>query len=375
MNINLFKASALLCGTVIGAGVLGIPYVIAKAGFLTGLLTILILGLAILFLNLFLGEVILRTPGNHQLPGYAEKYLGKWGKHIMMFTMFFGIYGALIAYIIGEGKALSAIFGLTPIVFSLIFFVIMSIIVFIGLKAITKSELVLASLVLLLVLIISFFSIFSGNFNIQNLSTFNLNNLLVPYGVILFAFVGAAAIPEMKEHLTRNRKQMKKAIMIGSGLPILAYLIFAFAIVGVTGINTTEVATLGLGEMLGSSMIIFGNLFAIFAMFTSSLTLSLAMKEIYMYDYKIKPLLSWALTVFIPLIIFLIGAKSFIKVIGITGAFAGGIDGILIVLMFWRARKIGTRQPEYKLGKKHFIGLLLILVFIIGIINQIFELI
>ena len=99
------------------------------------------------------------------------------------------------------------------------------------------------------------------------------------------------------------------------------------------------------------------------------------MKQIYMYDYKIKPFLSWALTVFIPLIIFLIGAKSFIKVIGITGAFAGGIDGILIVLMFWRARKYGERQPEFKLGKKHLIGFLLILVFIIGIINQIFELI
>ncbi|MBT3690905.1 GerAB/ArcD/ProY family transporter [Candidatus Woesearchaeota archaeon] len=375
MDKNLFRASALLCGTIIGAGVLGIPYVIAQAGFLTGILTILILGTAILFLNLFLGEVILRTPGNHQIPGYAEKYLGKWGKRAMLLSMFAGIYGALIAYLIGEGVALSAIFGLSPMFFSIVFFIISSILVFMGLKTIIKYEMFFASLVLLLILAISSFSIFSGNFSLQNLSTFNLSNILLPYGVILFAFVGAAAIPEMKECITRDRKKLKKAILIGSTIPLLFYTIFAFAVVGVTGLGTTEVATIGLGAVLGGSMIVFGNLFAIFAMFTSFLTLALAMKEIYMYDYKIKPLYAWALTVFIPLIIFLFGAKSFILVIGITGAFAGGLDGILITLMFWRARKLGKRQPEYKLGKKHLIGFLLILIFIIGIIGEIFELI
>lgn len=375
MDKQLLKASALLTGTVIGAGVLGIPYVIAKAGFLTGLLTILILGVAILFLNLFFGEIVLRTPGNHQLPGYAEKYLGKWGKRIMLITMFAGIYGALIAYLIGEGATLSAIFGLTPMVFSLIFFAIASTLIFVGLKAIAKSELIFATMVLILVLIISGFAFFSGNFNTSNLSTFNLSNLLIPYGVILFAFVGAAAIPEMKQALIRDRKELKKAIMIGSGLPIIFYTLFALATVGVTGINTTEIATIGLGEVLGESIVIFGNLFAIFAMFTSFLTLALAMKQIYMYDYKIKHTLAWALTVFVPLIVFLAGAKSFITVIGVTGAFAGGIDGILIVLMYWKARKKGTRQPEYKLGKKHIMGLILIILFIIGIINEIFELI
>ena len=281
----------------------------------------------------------------------------------------------MIAYLIGEGEALSAIFGFTPIVFSIIFFIISAALVYVGLKTITKWETVFSSLILLLVLAISIFSIFSGRFDISNLAHFNITNIMLPFGVILFAFVGAAAIPEMGELLSRDRKMLKKAIIVGSLIPIIFYTIFAFASIGVTGLNTTEVATIGLGELLGETAVIFGNLFAIFAMFTSFLTLGLAMKQIYMYDYNIKPLSAWALTVFVPLIFFLIGAKSFIGVIGITGAFAGGIDGILIVLMFWKARKKGTRQPEYKLGKKHLTGMLLILIFIMGIINQIFELI
>jgi len=375
MDRNLIKAIALLTGTIIGAGVLGIPYVVAQSGFLTGLLAIIILGVAVLFLNLFFGEIVLRTPGNHQLPGYAEKYLGKWGKKIMLFSMFLGIYGALTAYIIGEGEVLSAIFGFSPLMFSFIFFTIGSILVYIGLKEIAKWESLFSFFVLILILAISIFSFSSGKFDISNLKNFNIFNIMVPYGVILFAFIGAAAIPQMKEVLIRDKKAMKKAIMIGSSIPIIFYILFSLATIGITGFNTSEVATVGLGQILGDTAIIFGNLFAICAMFTSFLTLGLAMKQIYMYDYNIKPTLAWALTVFIPLIVFLLGAKSFIWVIGITGTFAGGIDGILITLMYWKAKKKGSRQPEYKLGKKKVIGMILILIFLIGIINQIFSLI
>jgi len=62
-------------------------------------------------------------------------------------------------------------------------------------------------------------------------------------------------------------------------------------------------------------------------------------------------------------------------VIGITGALSGGIEGIIIVLMHRKARKHGNRVPEFKLGKKTGIGLFLILLFILGIIYQILQMI
>ncbi|MBT3416647.1 GerAB/ArcD/ProY family transporter [Candidatus Woesearchaeota archaeon] len=374
-SLKTLRATALLTGTVIGAGVLGIPFAIAKAGFLTGLLMIVLLGAAMLILNLFFGEIILRTSGSHQFSGYAERYLGKWGKYLASFALFFGIYGALIAYMVGEGEALSAIFGLKPIIFTLIFFVLVAAIVFKGLEAISKSEIYLLSIVLLLVAVISVITISSGKFDISNLTTFNIYHIFIPFGVILFAFRGFEAIPEMREYLQRDRKKLKKAIIIGSLIPLVVYIIFAFATLGITGANTTEIVTIGLGESLGEGMLILGSLFAIFAMLTSFLTLSLAMKEIYMFDYKLSPNKSWALTMFIPIIIILAGATDFIKVIGITGALSGGIEGIIIVLMHRKARKHGNRVPEFKLGKKTGIGLFLILLFILGIIYQILQMI
>jgi tyrosine-specific transport protein len=372
-NSHSYKAIATLTGTTIGAGILGIPYVVAKAGFFTGLLLILILGLAILMLNLFLGEITLRTPGNHQLPGYAERYLGKIGKGLMVFAMFFGIYGALIAYLIGEGESLSALFGGSPLIFSLIFFIIASSIVYLGLKSVVKSELLFVIGLTLLILLIAVIAIFSGKMNLANLAEFNLSKIAIPYGVILFAFLGTVAVPEMKEYLTRDRKLLKKSIIIGTLIPLVAYALFSFITIATTGAQTTEIATIGLGKALGPTIIIFGNLLAIFAMFTSFLTLALAMKEIYHYDYKINKNIAWALTVFIPLILFLLGLHSFIKVIGITGAVAGGLEGILLVLIYWKARKKGTRIPEYKLGNINLVGIIIMVLFILGIIYQLIN--
>ena len=94
-----FWATAFtLTGTIIGAGILGLPYVFSQSGYLMGLFWLLFLGGVVLYVFLCLGEVALRTRVDHQLPGYAKKYLGKWGERIMIFAFLFGVYSALLAY-------------------------------------------------------------------------------------------------------------------------------------------------------------------------------------------------------------------------------------------------------------------------------------
>jgi amino acid permease len=367
----LWEAIATLVGTIIGAGILGIPYVIAKAGFWTGILDIILLGIVVLLIYLYLGEVVLRTKGFHQLPGYSEKYLGSIGKKLMVFSMVFGNYGALIAYIIGVGLALAAIFGGNALTYSLIFFIIVAAIIFKGLKAVGKSELFMLPLIVVFIVLISVLSF--GYIDIANYITFDITKILIPYGVILFAFLGAAAVPEMEQELVRNRKLMKKAIIIGVLIPIISYLIFAFAVVGVSGLATSEVATIGLGEIMGSYMVIIGNVLAIITMSTSFLTLGLALKQTYNYDYKLNKTLAWALTVFIPLIIAVSGLTTFIQVIAISGVIAGGIEGVLIILMAIKAKKLGDRKPEYTIKINRFIAALLIGLFVIGAVYLFLE--
>ena len=170
----------------------------------------------------------------------------------------------------------------------------------------------------------------------------------------------------MREELVKNEKLLKKAIIIGSLMPIFAYLLFAIAIVGVTGASTTEVATIGLGESVGSYMVIIGNLLAVLTMSTSFLTLGLALKETFMLDYHIHKHIAWVITCFIPLTIALSGLTTFIMVVGMVGVVAGGMGGALIVLMALKAKKYGNRKPEYSVHLNKFTAALILGLFIFG---------
>ena len=367
MKKEVPEAISILTGTTIGAGVLAIPYVISQAGFITGLLVLVTLGIAIMLINLYLGEVILRTKGDHQLPGYSRIYLGKVGWFLNLFAMLGGIYGAIIAYLIGEGLVFKAIFGGNELIYSIIFFIFASLLVYRGVRTIAFSELFLAAVTLAVIISIALISF--GHFEINNLTGFSLNNIFIPYGVILFAYLGTASIPEIRETLIKNKKKMKKSIILGTLIPIVVYIIFAFAIVGATGINTTEMATIGLGNLI-PDIIYLGNLFAIFAMLTSFLTLALALEEMFNYDFKLTKAKSWMLSCLIPFILFLFvrNFSGFKDILNYTGVFAGGLEGILVVLMFLAAKKYGLRKPEYEIKQHYILSILLVVMFLVGII-------
>jgi len=359
---------ALLIGTIIGAGVLGIPYVVAQSGFTFGLINILVLGFIILMLNLYVGEVALRTKKDHMLPGYAGKYLGKWGKWAITATTVFGLYGAMIAYVIGVGEVLSALFGGSAPLWGWIFFIVFIGLVFFNLRVIAESELFLSLLVIALILIISVLAF--SSIEVSNLGGGDITKAFLPYGVILFAFAGISAIPEMKAEIGKNKKKFKKAIILGSLIPIALYILFTIVVVGVTGLATTEVATIGLGELLGTKMLILGNLFAFFSMATSFILVAYALKWMFYYDFDQSKSKSWVLTWIIPLIFLIIFDGSFIGIVGITGAVAGGLEGILIVLMVMAAKKKGDKKPEYSVPLNWFFGGILALIFILGIAYQ-----
>lgn len=370
---EVYEAIATLVGTVIGAGVLGIPYVMATAGFLTGLIVILVVCGVVTLMYLYYGEVVLRTKGKHQLTGYAQQYLGKPGKYFATASMVIGIYGALTAYILGVGASLKSIFGGSPLAYSLVFFVFVALLVYMGIKAIEKSELILIFLIIAVILAISVLSF--NRIEVSNLNHFNLTKILLPYGVIIFAFMGTAAIPEMREILVRNEKELKKSIIIGMAIPLILYIVFTLVVVGVVGLEgfsaldaDQRIATIALSSFVGEHLALLGNIFAILAMTTSFLTLGLALREMYEYDFKVKKRLAWALTFFFPLVFAMSRLTDFIQIIGLAGALTGGINACLIVLMFWQAKKKGERKPEFSLSANKALGFMLIFMLLLGTI-------
>jgi tyrosine-specific transport protein len=371
--MKLVYAIATLSGTIIGVGLFSLPYITSKVGFWVMLGYFLVLGALVILIHSFFGELALKTPDFKRLPGFAKIYLGNWGERIALISTILGIFGAILAYLIVGGEflteLLSPILGGGSLFWTIIYFLAGAILIFLGIKAISKIEfwgLILFFLVLLLI----FFRA-KGLINIENLFLVNSHwslvksHLFLPYGPILFSLWGATLIPEIEEMLGEKKELIRKIIPLAILIPIFVYLFFIYLILGITGPQTTESALIGLRNFLGDRIVSLALFFGVLTTFTSFITLGLTLKKVFWYDLKIEKNLALVITCFIPLILFLIGVKQFIPVISFVGGVMLGIDGILILLMYHK--KIKNQKSKIK----NLLVYPLILIFLGGIIYEI----
>jgi amino acid permease len=217
--------------------------------------------------------------------------------------------------------------------------------------------------------------IFKGGAEIKlvNYSLINWKYALLPYGAILFAVDGNGAIPIVVQLLRRNKKRVRKAIIIGTFTAVVVVILFSVVITGISGLETSHDALTGLRGLIGSSIISFALVFGILTMITSFLGVSEAVREMLTWDYKIDKRLAWALALFVPYGLYIAGLKSFIEVISFAGAVAGGTSAIILVLIFIRLEKMKDKLVLFKRPPKHLITSLLIGLFIIGVLYEIIN--
>ncbi len=371
MRLVFWEAMAAMVGAMIGAGVLGLPYVISQVGFILGFLMLIILGVAAVILNLMFTEVVLRTTASHQIAGYAKKYLGVIPYRIEILSTLVGAYGGLTTYLIGQGVVLSVLFGGKALIYSLVFWLVISALLLLEIQRIKIVGLFVVVCVLFVVLCMIFMG--SSSLDINNLNYSDTSKLFTPYGVILFAYGGTAAVVTVRQILRKKEKKMFPAVLLGTLIPVFVYIIFSLVVVGITGKQTTEVATVGLGDSLGPVMLVMGNLFAFFAMGSVFLNSGLILREFYQYDLRLKKIWAWLLVISVPFILFLFVAHDFVQIMGVAGSFAYGITGIIIVNLFWSSKKKGDRTPEFRLPRLKLVGLALILTFLLGMVYTVFD--
>ncbi|MFP4117293.1 MAG: aromatic amino acid transport family protein [Candidatus Woesearchaeota archaeon] len=344
-----------LVGSIIGAGILGVPYLMAEAGFLTGLLVIILIVAFFMYTYLNLGEIILRYEGEHQLPGLVGMYLGSNGKSIMFIAMLLAAYGSLISYYIASGDAvislLSHIFELQgifadPLLYSSIFFILMSLMILKGLNIIEDFELVITAFIILTIVFI--FGLSFRSIDSSNLGQFSLTTLHIPYGGVFFALMGFNAIPEAIRMLHKRVKYAPLVLILGVLVPAILYIIFSIAIVGVMGPDTQELGILGMEDALGPIAIIAGNIFILFSVTTSFLAMGFAQKNVFSLDYNMPKTFSWFLACGIPFLIFLSirNFAGFVDVMSVTGSLFGGVlVGMILIISYMSKNKSRKDAP------------------------------
>ncbi len=366
---EFLKATAVLIGTMVGVGIFGIPFAFAKAGFWIGFLFLIGIGAVTLFLNYIYGEIVLRTHQQHQLVGYTQFYLGNIWKKILFFSIILSTYAALLAYIIIAGEflpnVLSSVVYASSGTFSIWFFVIASVLVLFGIRTVSSIELILAGLFAAIILLMFGFGV--RGINLSNYSSINPEFWFFPYGVLLFAFGGLSAIPIQRQILGDKESQLKKSILAAVVFVGLLYFIFGFTILGISGDATTPDAISGLVGELGGQIIFLGSLFGILAVSTSYLMLGTAMLEVFHLDYGLNRKISWLLVVLPPFALFLGGLRNFIDVISLAGGVAIGLEAVVLILVYIKAKTHGDRVPEYSMRIPAWLLYLIAAVFVGGI--------
>lgn len=377
MKKDFLFAVATLVGTIIGAGIFGLPYVVEKIGFFPGLFYLLVLGGIILIVHLCYGEIVLRTKEDHVLPGYVKIYLGPKTEKLTFLNDIAGLSGCLLIYLILIGQFFQIIFGNflggNAFQWTIVFFILSSIAILKGLKIVPRLEFLISLTVLVIILVI--FCLGAPLIKTENLKEFNPSYLFFPFGTFLFAFGGSSSIPLIERILEKDKKKMKKAIIWGSLFPIFVYFLFILVFIGIAGENISENAINNLKDFFGEKVLFLGALLGALTVISSYLTIALNLKKVYQWDLKLNKTLSCGLAIFVPLIFFILGFRNFVEIIGIIGAFCGGIAGILVILCFIRAKKLSQEKPAYQINLPNFISYSIIAIFFLVIIWQIIELI
>lgn len=331
-----------LIGSVIGVGIFGLPYVFGQAGFGIGLIHLLVLGVVNALLLLMYADIIRNTEGHPRFSGLVKEYVGAGWSHVASAILFSASWGAMTAYVIVAGEFLHALFspliGGSQTLYSILFYAICAFLVIGGLGFISKLE---VAFVLALLLMLSIVMIGSAPaVDPQNLLYVNAENWFLPFGVMLFAFGGIAAVPEMAEVLGKRKNDLLgKSIIVGMVIVAVVYILFAGIVAGVSGVHTSEEAVVGLGAAVGDWVLVFGSIIGIFSVFTSFLILAISIMDTIIYDYKQRYMLGWFIAVIVPLVVFLLGARSFIGVIGFVGGVLSSCIGLLTIYTYIRAKK------------------------------------
>ena len=357
-KLTLYEAVATIVGANVGSGILGLAYSSRLAGWPILVLWLAVAGLFTTFSMLYVAESALRTKKPLQLPGLAEKYVGKVGSVLIFISVCANSIGCMVAYTTGSGNILCTLLGLPNWAGSLLFTVPCVLVVWFGLKATGLWEKFMSTGMVVLLGIIVIASFLSGKADVSRAVYANWTYAVPLLSSAIFCYIAQYAVPELARGMRHTPKKLPVAIILGMFITGVLLAVVPLAVLSLTGAEeVTQVATLAWGQALGTWALYTANIFALCAMMTSYWAVGGSMLTNIVDMFKLKDekdtktrLIAIACTVLPPFILAYAGLVSFVDAIGWAGTFGGVIMSIVPVLMLNNARKKGDIEPEWKCG-------------------------
>ncbi len=371
---RVWCAARPLIGTMIGVGMLGLPFAVVRVGVWFGMVELVLAALVCYLVLRLYGELIVLRGGKARFIQVIDKELGHFGTGVASIAYIGATFGALLAFLLFGGQFLRTvtfgIFPMTPTESSMVFFFLASILTIGGSLFIARVQRVLIPIFLFCIcclVVVAAPNATAAHFALPA----SVDGLGLTFGVMLFSFHGMSALPEMRDILGKKVSLLSRSIGVGTMVVTAVYAAFILAVIGVTGAQTTENAIRGL-SVLGSSFALFASGIALLVTFTVYTNVASALTNTFLYDLRMRFAHAWLLTAGIPLIAFFAGAQKISSVLSITGGILGSLTGIMMLIAYERAR-VSAELPKNSLHISQWAIALTFVIFVSTMVSTILR--
>lgn len=366
MQSKLLGSTLIIAGTTIGAGMLALPLASAGIGFSTSLMIMLALWALMAFTALLMVEIHQYADKDATLHTLAKQILGNKGKWIATFAMLFLFYALCAAYIAGGGaqftNRISEFSGLevSGPTGTLIFTLIVAAVVTIGTGTVDRvNRLLFAGKMVAMVMVLTFLA---PNVSQSYLLSMPLGQGLIVASipVIFTSFGFHGSIPAIVNYLDGHTPSLRKAIVVGSAIPLVIYVFWQVVTLGVVS-QPDLVDNAGLSALIGtlSQTVHQSNLghvigiFADLALLTSFLGVSLGLFEfmgdtIRKKDGNMNRIVASLVTFTPPLMFALFYPQGFIMALGYAAIALAVLAIFLPLVMVARVRRQANNNDYYQ---------------------------
>ncbi|ELV8553829.1 amino acid permease [Vibrio fluvialis] len=366
MQSKLLGSTLIIAGTTIGAGMLALPLASAGIGFSTSLMIMLALWALMAFTALLMVEIHQYADKDATLHTLAKQILGNKGKWIATFAMLFLFYALCAAYIAGGGAQFTnRISEFTSLEVSgptgtLIFTLIVAAVVTIGTGTVDRvNRLLFAGKMVAMVMVLTFLA---PNVSQSYLLSMPLGQGLIVASipVIFTSFGFHGSIPAIVNYLDGHTPSLRKAIVVGSAIPLVIYVFWQVVTLGVVS-QPDLVDNAGLSALIGtlSQTVHQSNLghvigiFADLALLTSFLGVSLGLFEfmgdtIRKKDGNMNRIVASLVTFTPPLMFALFYPQGFIMALGYAAIALAVLAIFLPLVMVARVRRQSNNNDYYQ---------------------------
>lgn len=340
-----------------------LPYLFNASGILVGVFYLIAAAFIFTLIHLRYADLIEHTSGRHRFAGYAQLYFGKAGFWLGAVVTGLGLTLVLTAYLsLGPVFLRLLVPALGDSLSLYLFWGVGAAAILMSLNRLKNFEFLATIGMLVIILVLFGFGLSKGD--VANLPTFDPALILLPYGAVLFALYGRPAISSLKTYFEENNlplRNLRKAIILGTALPAVFYLLFALGIIWLSPQGVTPDSLSGLLLAPAGVVALIGVL-GIFAIWTSYFLLGLEVRDILRYDFKLPSFLAIFLTIASPLVLYIAGLRNFIELVTLTGGVFLALESIMVILMHHKLR-----------GRTNFGEIALIIIFVIGGLYEIFK--